>query len=421
MALFSKPPAKKPEPAKPVAQPAIPAAPRAPVSARDVAAQAHAQGRRAGGDRPRAEPVADFSMTGASLIEWSPGRTSIEVAQINPGMCAVLENAALLFASGQTQPARALLAQGVANDNEAKSSPLAWLSLFDLHQRANDRAAFDQLALAYVVQFERSSPGWEEGDEHHPPAVKTASSGGYAVLTGKLTAATAPQIDAFRRTMARPGASTRLDLGQVAGFDDAGARLLADALAEARKRRYTLALQRPEKMRAALDILLRRGRDAGEGAWLLSLEFMQFDRKQEAFDDRAIEYAIAFEQSPPSWEPPPTPASGAGSVAAPAEDTQPAEAEDDKSGPVLWSGVMAGPSTMAMGKIAEHAFTHPVIVIDMSKVERVDFVCAGALLNTISRVEAQRKAVQIVGASPIIRALLLLIGVSPRHFVKRPQ
>jgi anti-anti-sigma regulatory factor len=76
---------------------------------------------------------------------------------------------------------------------------------------------------------------------------------------------------------------------------------------------------------------------------------------------------------------------------------------------------------MAMGKIAEHAFTHPVIVIDMSKVERVDFVCAGALLNTISRVEAQRKAVQIVGASPIIRALLLLIGVSPRHFVKRPQ
>jgi hypothetical protein len=27
--------------------------------------------------------------------------------------------------------------------------------------------------------------------------------------------------------------------------------------------------------------------------------------------------------------------------------------------------------------------------------------------------------VQIFGASPIIRALLLLIGVSPRHFVKK--
>ena len=57
----------------------------------------------------------------------------------------------------------------------------------------------------------------------------------------------------------------------------------------------------------------------------------------------------------------------------------------------------------------------------MSDVERIDFVCAGALLNAISRIEAQRKSVQIVGASPIIRALLLLIGISPRHFIKKPQ
>jgi hypothetical protein len=29
--------------------------------------------------------------------------------------------------------------------------------------------------------------------------------------------------------------------------------------------------------------------------------------------------------------------------------------------------------------------------------------------------------VQIVGATPIVRALLLLIGISPRHFVKKPD
>jgi anti-anti-sigma regulatory factor len=55
----------------------------------------------------------------------------------------------------------------------------------------------------------------------------------------------------------------------------------------------------------------------------------------------------------------------------------------------------------------------------MTDVERIDFVCAGALLNTITRIEAQGKAVQIVGATPIVRALLLLIGISPRHFVKK--
>ena len=57
----------------------------------------------------------------------------------------------------------------------------------------------------------------------------------------------------------------------------------------------------------------------------------------------------------------------------------------------------------------------------MSEVERIDFVCAGALLNVITRIETQRKAVQIVGASPIVRALMLLLGIPPRNFVKKSQ
>ena len=39
--------------------------------------------------------------------------------------------------------------------------------------------------------------------------------------------------------------------------------------------------------------------------------------------------------------------------------------------------------------------------------------------NALGRIESQRKSVQILGASPIVRALLLLIGVSPRNFVKK--
>ena len=415
MAQFNKPPAKKPDVPPPIAKPSAAAA-RTPVSARDVAAQA--QGRRSSGDMPRAEPVGDFSMTGASLIEWQPGRTSIEVAQSNPGMCAVLENAALLYASGQSKAARDLLEQGVQTDQDAKVSPLAWLALFDLLQRADDRAGFDKLALLYVVQFERSPPAWEETGKHAVQVVKP-SAGGYAVLTGKLTAASAPQLESVRKQMTmKPGQPTRLDLAQVQGFDDAGARLLAEALADARKRRTPLKLERYDKLRNALDILVRRGREAGEGGWLLSLELLQFENKQEAFDDRAIEYAVAFEQSPPSWEPPPVPASPAtATVAQPSA----ADAEEAPGNVVMWTGAMIGPSTTAMAKIVESAYSQPVVVLDLSQAERVDFVCAGALLNAITRVEQQRKAVQIQGASPIIRALLILIGISPRHFLKKPQ
>jgi ABC-type transporter Mla MlaB component len=412
MALFNKPPAKKSDAPPPSPKPA-PAgeARRAPVSARDVAAQA--QGRRGGGDMPRAEPMGDFSMTGASLME-SPGRTSIEVAQSGAGMCAVLENAALLYASGQSKPARDLLEQGVQTDPDAKNSPLAWLALFDLQQRTDDRAAFDKLALLYVVQFERSPPVWEESGKQPANAVK-APAGGYAVLTGKLTAASAPQVDTVRKQVVKSGQQTRLDLAQVQGFDDAGARLLAELLAEARKRRTPLKLERYDKIRNTLEILVRRGREAGEGAWLLSLELLQFENKQEAFDDRAIEYAVAFEQSPPSWEPPPAPPVSAAPAAAPAD------AEELPANVVAWTGAMTGPSSSAMTRIVESAFSQPYVVLDLSAVQRIDFVCAGALLNAIGRVEQQRKAVQIMGASPIIRALLLLIGISPRHFLKKPQ
>ena len=69
--------------------------------------------------------------------------------------------------------------------------------------------------------------------------------------------------------------------------------------------------------------------------------------------------------------------------------------------------------------LAEKQVEHDVVTIDMSAVDRIDFVCAGALLNAIVRIESQHKAAQIVGATPIVRALLLLIGISPRHFLKK--
>jgi anti-anti-sigma regulatory factor len=81
--------------------------------------------------------------------------------------------------------------------------------------------------------------------------------------------------------------------------------------------------------------------------------------------------------------------------------------------------VLVGSSNIQLGNIAEFAQRRSVVPIDMTAVDRIDFVCAGSLMNAIYRVESQRKAVQIVGASPIIRALLLLIGISPRHFLKR--
>lgn len=401
MALFSKPPAKKPEPIP------APAAPRA-ATARSLAA--HAAGRKGAQVRPAAEPTGATAGGGASIIDWSPAYASIEVLKTNPGLCVVLENAALLYAGGQAGAAREQLEAGVAGDLETKQSPLAWLALFDLIQRARDRQGFDKLAMDYVVQFERSAPAWVE-----PAAQKVGvngSQGGFVALAGKLSATGGVQWQGLRRAIEARVPQARLDLSAITGYDDAGARLLAGLLADARRAHMKLSIERPEKLQVLLGIAVKKGREGGQGAWLLALELMQWRHDQAAFDDSAVDFAVAFEVSPPSWEPPPE-------EEAEEVPVSPAtmRGADGESFPFV--GVLVGASAPLLNALSEFSQRRNLIVIDLSEVERIDFVCTGALLNAIGRIEAQRKTVQIVGASPIVRALLLLIGISPRHFVKQ--
>jgi anti-anti-sigma regulatory factor len=194
--------------------------------------------------------------------------------------------------------------------------------------------------------------------------------------------------------------------------------MLAADLARARHQRMELAIQRPEKLRAALEEAVAKGRDGGEGAWLLSLELMQWHHEQATFDERAVEYAVTFELSPPSWEPPPRVRTDKDAVPGGEARASPASAASGGDA-VVFEGVLAGAAPAALARLAEFASHDPMVPVDMTRVERIDFICAGALLNAINRIESQGKGVQIFGATPIVRALLLLIGISPRHFVKK--
>jgi anti-anti-sigma regulatory factor len=407
MALFPKMPAKKPVPQK------------AEGNAR------HDPAPRPGGDPGwRQSKAGGITITGFGLVEASPTRRVIEVTHANAGMCAVLENAVLLFASGHAGEARTLLADGVESDSEAKRSSLAWLALFDLLQRAGDRHAFEQLALQYVVQFERSAPTWD--DRIRPAVSAKPAAGGYVGVTGMLSAASAPQLEALRRAVAKNASQARFDLAAITGFDDAGARILAEILAEARRRQYPLRLQRSEKLRQSLEAAVAKGAAGGEGAWLLSLELLQWQNDRAAFDDRAVDYAVTFEVSPPSWEPPVLPQTDVeravdSASAAASRDENDAPSADAGREMLAWTGVVAGAHPEQIGKLTQHADGREVVQVDLTQVERIDFVGAGAVFNAVKALEEHRKSVQIFGATPIIRAMLLLIGISAGHFFKKAQ
>src|SRR5690349_12042698 len=246
MAIFGKPSTRKTRSAKPAEGDAK--RETKVMSARELAA--HAASRK--GKLPGVEPLGETSMRGASVINWSTAPKAIEVAQANPGLCAMLENAALLFANDQDAEARTVLEQGVASDPDAKLSPLAWLALFDLMQRAGDRAAFDQLAMQFVLQFERSAPSWDEAVKARTGEASGAA-GGYIAIAGKLAGRNAAQLEGLKRALEKCVPRARIDLSSVSGFDDAGARVFASDLARARNQRMELAIERPEKLRAALE------------------------------------------------------------------------------------------------------------------------------------------------------------------------
>src|SRR5262249_16016206 len=161
--------------------------------------------------------------------------------------------------------------------------------------------------------------------------------------------------------------------------------------------------ERPENLRMALDASIRKGKEAGQGAWLLTLELLQWQCNQATFDERVVDYAVIFEVSPPSWEPPARVENASATAAAPPA-AGPAKASGESEA-LVFSGVIAGANAPQVNALADFSHKRNLMLVDMTDVERIDFVCAGALLNLINRIESQRKTVHIAGASPIIRAL----------------
>ena len=119
---------------------------------------------------------------------------------------------------------------------------------------------------------------------------------------------------------------------------------------------------------------------------------------------------MAFEVPPPSWEPPASGEAGDQPSAAASG------AAGRNGGSCAWSGIVAGPHPEQLARLTEYADGREAVPIDMERVERIDFVAAGACYNAVRSLEERGKSVQIVGATPVIRAMLQLIGIPAGHF-----
>ena len=350
-------------------------------------------------------------------LDWAPHANRIEVEE-EGGLSPSLENASLMFAHGNETAAKAALAHAL--DTSERMQPMVWMCLFDLYARSGDRTAFEELALRFVVQFERSAPAWDEmagasSADAHPANVRAKPK---SLLRGELTDPQAPVIAALVEASKRKdGAPPRFDLDIVDldGASDVCGMLLAGSLASLRRKGAVISIRGLDATTRRLAATLQSGEATRKGQWYLVLELLQWSSQPQVFEDRAVDFAVTFEISPPTMEPL-TPVQRS-ALTVRAADVAIAD-ETLVNDRIVWIGELKGPTDNCLRTLSLEAVTTNPVLIDMRRVLRVDFVCGGAIANGITRLMAQAIDVRVVSATPIIQTLLQMTGTPAGLFAK---
>jgi ABC-type transporter Mla MlaB component len=344
-----------------------------------------------------ATPALDVSALAASLA-GQPGPAPSASPATND-VAPIIEETAILFANGEVEPALARLSKSVREADLGDSALQAWLMLFDLLQHQDKWVEFEALALEFVVKFERSPPTWLDIGERKDPALATGGIG-YFALSGMLTGASAPELEKLRNT---PGQAVRIECGRLLGLDGPGCRLLREALLSVHDAGKEVMLTGESRLLAFLERFCQAGKiETDAAAWALLLDVYKTLDLKDKFEEAAVNYAVTFEVSPPSWE------SRPGTQARGSAVLRPAEAADQA---LILSGELSGASETLAKQLQDWAGANKMLVIDMSRATRVDPATAGLMLKVLSALQERGTTIQIRGASELIRALFGLTGL----------
>ena len=348
----------------------------------------------AAGNPAESKSKADLEQT-MSEFEREYTESNVMAIDVDHGADSIqsdIEQVAVLYANGQDSVVRPLL-ESLLGAYPGTEGLRLWLMLFDFLQLSGDRAAFDQLASEFVQTCEMSPPAWRQAT---PAPASKGPSVAVCTLQGVLTAddenLLAPLVDALKSKQ-----PLRVDCSKLVGCDDEIAGRLAELLMSARRQGAVIVLEQIEGIIPHLQGRVTVGEATNTRSWLLLLELLQRYATQEEFELCAIDFAVTFERSPPSWEAVPLPKL-----------------------PAIKKAASADQAHYLSGEIKNHRFDDLAavlndadhVVLDFSAVRRLDFVSAGQLVNRLSA--AKRGGMDIIIRSPnhLVAELMAVVGLN---------
>ena len=346
--------------------------------------------------------VALTSQTTELLLGQNTGIPHLQLSQSES--VPLLEEAAILYASGQKNVSEHMLKSAIEQDHLGNAMHSAWFMLFDLYQIDHNHVAFEGLCLEYAKKFEASPPVWKslssKAEEVATTIVNTAIP---SVTFAKQLDADSMKLIQKMATLSEKSKTLRLDFGRVVQVDPIGCGLLLRAIKNLQKTKHDLVVVGAQNLTEQIRAILEVGRrDETEAPWLLLLEVLQLLQLKEAFEEASIDYCVTFEVSPPAY-------------VAPTSKVTTALAEviefEEESDQYQMPTVIEGKTNLLIFEIEEYAKSHDVVILDCSKLERVEFGASAQLLNGLVPISNAKKPIEFHEVNYLVLHLFNAMGL----------
>lgn len=320
----------------------------------------------------------------------TPLRHGIVVEEVGGGADAVIGEIAILYASGQNNNIEATLKSLLAENNLR-----IWHMLFDYYRISQRQVEFDRLGLDYAMRFESSPPGWTANDSEANSSKKGAARP--LILPPKLDDSMAEKLANILSSLDKSSA-LQLDFSKVTEISSQGAQNMADMLATSRKHKVKFLVSGASSI---MDLLRSRmyAEPGVQSYWLMLMAVYQLLGKQTEFEDMAVDFAVTFELSPPSWE-----------TTQLAEEVAAPEPEMPKDAFIL-SGLISEASQEQLSRLMQYAQTRSNIVIDCTTVTRVDYAFIGQLIGQLMQLLGSGKTLTLQGQNALVNELFRTMGI----------
>lgn len=221
----------------------------------------------------------------------------------------VLEEAAIYFANGNPNKSIEVLVARL-NESSGQVDKNEWYMIFDAYQATGQQARFEKLALFFSSLFNTSPPSWEAFEQG---SKKNRDAMGRSALNidGSISDLQEEKIKDFVLA-SKESKTCRIDFSRIKLLDndiylEESLQRLLKMMYEIKKNKVTGQIMGDMNF---INILIenityfKEHKDFSEKNkvyWLILCELYQWHGKEDEFEELALDYAMSFEESPPSY------------------------------------------------------------------------------------------------------------------------